>query len=177
MNDLVEIPQEIKEQHADITLCIDIMYVNGFPMFTSIDRTIKFRGLVPLESRTHSELFKAIDMIFRHYNKGGFDVKTIHCDQEFKPMMDQISDELDIEMNYATTDEHVPEAERNNRTIKERIRATYHNLPFQAMPKVMLQYLAMVCADQLNLFPAKGGVSAYYSPLVKSSDRPSLRLS
>ena len=42
VTDLVEVPVEIKEQQADITLCIDIMYVNGFPMFTCIDRTIKF---------------------------------------------------------------------------------------------------------------------------------------
>ena len=170
--DLIEVPPEIKEQHADITLCVDVMFVNGFPMFTSIDRTLKFRALVPLVNRTESELFRAIDMVFRHYNIGGFRIKSIHCDQEFKPIMDKVSDELGIEMNYATTDEHVPEAERNNRTIKERIRATYHNLPFKALPKVMLQYLAMVCTDQLNLFPAKGGVSAYYSPLVILTGRP-----
>jgi hypothetical protein len=42
-------------------------------------------------------------------------------------MMDRVSDELNIEMNYATADEHVAEAERNNRTTQERIRATYHN--------------------------------------------------
>ena len=28
----------------------------------------------------------------------------------------------------------------------------------------MLRYLAMISAQQLNIFPAKGGVSAYYSP-------------
>ena len=28
----------------------------------------------------------------------------------------------------------------------------------------MLKYLAMECAEKLNYFPAKGGVSAYYSP-------------
>jgi hypothetical protein len=39
-------------------------------------------------------------------------------------MMDKVSDDLDIEMNYATAGEHVPEMERNNRTIQERIRAT-----------------------------------------------------
>ena len=31
------------------------------------------------------------------------------------------------------------------------------------MPRVMLKYLAMVCAKQLNIFPAKGGISPYYS--------------
>ncbi|WP_427962016.1 hypothetical protein [Acidithiobacillus sp.] len=69
-------------------------------------------------------------------------------------------------MNYTTTDEHVPEAERNNRTIAERIRFAYHNLPYKALPKVMLRYLAMVSTKQLNLLPAKGGVSPYLSPHV-----------
>ena len=80
--------------------------------------------------------------------------------------MDEVKDELDIQMNYTVTDEHVPEVERNNRTIAERIRATYHNLPFKKMPKLMLRYLAMVSTHQLNLFPAKGGISAYFSPHV-----------
>jgi hypothetical protein len=80
--------------------------------------------------------------------------------------MSQVKDDLDVDMNYTATDEHVPEAERNNRTIAERIRAAYHNLPYRVIPKVMLRYLAMIAATQLNLFPAKGGISAYYSPHV-----------
>jgi hypothetical protein len=81
-------------------------------------------------------------------------------------MMDQISDDLDIEMNYTTTVDHVPEAERNNCTLKERIRAIYyHMLPYKAMiPKLMLSYLSTSSAAQLNFFPAKTGVSAYFSP-------------
>ncbi len=81
-------------------------------------------------------------------------------------MMDEVKDELGVDMNYTTTDEHVPEAERNNITIAERIRCTYHNLPYKAIPKLMLRYLAMVATKQLNLFPAKGGVSSYLSPHV-----------
>ena len=145
---------------------MDIMYVNGMPMLTGIDRSIRFRCLVPLDNRTAPELYKRLDVILRHYNDGGYNIRSIHCDQEFKPIMDEVKDELDIKMNYAVTDEHVPEAERNNRTIAERIRATYHNLPYKTMPKLMLRYLAMVSTHQLNLFPAKGGVSAYLSPHV-----------
>jgi hypothetical protein len=78
--------------------------------------------------------------------------------------MNEVEDSLDIEMNYTSKGEHVPEAERNNRTIGERIRATYHNLPYKAIPRIMLRYLSMVSTHQLNLFPAKGGVSAYLSP-------------
>ena len=67
-------------------------------------------------------------------------------------------------MNYTAKGKHVPEAERNNRTIGERIRANYHNLPYKAIPRIMLCYLAMISTSQLNFFPAKGGVSPHLSP-------------
>jgi hypothetical protein len=162
--DLMEIPPELLDQHQDLTYCMDLMYVNGMPMMTGIDRSIRFRGLVPMTSRVASELYRALDVILRAYNRRGYRIKTINCDGEFCTMMDEVNDELHIDMNYASRGEHVPEAERNNRTIGERIRSTYHNLPYKVIPKIMLKYLAMVSTQQLNLFPAKGGVSAYLSP-------------
>ena len=143
---------------------MDIMFVNGLPMLTCIDRSIRFRSLITMENRTKPTIYKALDKVLRLYNKAGFNIKDIHCDQEFKSMMDDIADDMDVVMNYATTDEHVPEAERNNRTIQERIRAAYHNLLFKVIPKVMLKHLAMVSTEPLNMLPAKGGVSPYLSP-------------
>jgi hypothetical protein len=51
-----------------------------------------------------------------------------------------------------------------NRTIKERVRAAYHQLPYKALPRQLIWYLVQTQASQLNLFPAKGGLSLYYSP-------------
>ena len=161
---LIEIPAEIKAEHKNLTLCIDIMFVNGLPLLTAIDRSIRFRSLVPLESRSKSDMYTALDKILRRYGQSGFRITSVHCDQEFRTLMGPVADELGVEMNYTTTDEHVPEAERNNRTIQERIRATYHHLPYAVIPKVMLQYLALTSAAQLNYFPAKGGVSPVFSP-------------
>lgn len=165
-DDLVEIPRELKENHSNLTYCMDIMYVNGMPMLTGIDRSIRFRSLFNLENRTKEELFKGLIRVLRHYNDAEYTIETIFCDQEFQPMLDLVKDELGVTMNYTTTDEHVPEAERNNRTIAERIRCAYHSLPYKAIPRLMLRYLAMVCTSQLNMFPVKGGVSSYYSPHV-----------
>jgi hypothetical protein len=165
-DDLVEIPPELLEQHQDLILCMDNMYVNGMPMMTCIDQSIRFRSLVPLESRVASELYRVLDVILRAYNKRGYQIKTINCDGEFRTLMNKVHDNLDIDMNYTSKGEHVPEAERNNRTIGERICATYHNLPHKVIPRTMLKYLAMVSTHQLNLFPAKGGVSANLSPHV-----------
>ena len=94
--DEIELPKEIKNIPKDLDLCMDIMFVNEFPMLTTIDRTIKFRGLVPLQTRTHDDIYKALDEVLRFYNKAGFYIKTIYCDGEFKGLMDKVSDELDI---------------------------------------------------------------------------------
>jgi hypothetical protein len=69
-----------------------------------------------------------------------------------------------IKVNYATANEHVPRAERNNRTIQERFRAAYHRLPYDDLPRTMVKYLVMESAKKLNYFPNKNGVSKYYSP-------------
>ena len=162
--DLIEIPKELIEKHHNIELCMDTMYVNECGMLTAIDRTIKFRSLVPMNTRQHEEYYRALDQILRHYNQAGFVIKEIHCDGEFRSMMERVNDDLDVNMNFTNAQDHVPEAERNNRTIKERIRAAYHRLPYKALPRIMIRYLAMYQVNQLNLFPVKGGVSAYYSP-------------
>jgi hypothetical protein len=75
--------------------------------------------------------------------------------------MEKAKDDLDVNMNFTNAQDHVPEAEPNNRTIKERIQAAYHRLPYKATPLIMIRYLAMI---QTNQIPVKGGVSPYYSP-------------
>jgi hypothetical protein len=37
-------------------------------------------------------------------------------------------------------------------------------LPYKALPRTLIRYLVTTQASQLNLFPAKGGISPYYSP-------------
>jgi hypothetical protein len=67
-------------------------------------------------------------------------------------------------MNFANPQGHVPEAERNNQVIKERVRATYHQLPYKQMTKTMTKILVMDSAKKLNFFPAKHEIAECYSP-------------
>jgi len=67
-NGFIEIPPEILEQHQDLVLEIDLVFVNGMPMWTSIDTTIKFRSLVPLKDQTAKELYKSLDVVLRKHN-------------------------------------------------------------------------------------------------------------
>ncbi len=57
----------------------------------------------------------------RYYGNTGFVMTTIHCNGEYCGMMDEVKDNLDVIMNFTNAQDHVPEAERNNWTIKERI--------------------------------------------------------
>ena len=169
--DNIEIPRELVASMDDLILHFDVMYVMGLPFFTSIDGTIRYRGAVPLDSRTGAELFRALDKLLRAYNKAGFYVAEGECDGEFKCLVDETMDELSVAMNYTTPEDHENMAERNNRTIGERVRAVLHGLPFRIVPKVLVCFMVMTCTHQLNLFPAKGGVSPYYSPHALMSKR------
>lgn len=60
--------------------------------------------------------------------------------------------------------EHVPVAERNNRTIADHIRIALHYLPYRYYPRLLIRWIAMRETAKLNWFPVKGGISAHYSP-------------
>ena len=169
--DEIEIPPELLSKHRQIELCMDTMFINSQPFLTAIDKTIRFRSLIPITSRKGPEYVRALRTLVQHYNKGGFMVGLIHCDGEYKSIIAPVKDQLQAEMNFANPGDHVPEAERNNRTIKERLRATFHRLPYKAMPRVMIRYLAMDNTAKLNMFPAKGGISPYYSPSILLGQR------
>jgi hypothetical protein len=135
------------------------MYVNECGFMTTIDQTIRFRSAIPIDIRTDKECYRVLDMVLR-YNSAGFHIKTIHCDGEFRAIMEKVKDNLGVRTNFTNALDHVPEAERNNRTIKER---AYHRLPYEALPRTLIWYLVTTQASQLNLFPAKGGISLYFS--------------
>jgi hypothetical protein len=117
------------------------------------------QSALPIKNCTHEEYYRVLDMVLRLYNSAGFHIKTIHCNGEFRAMMDKVKDDLGVCMNLTNALDHVPEAERNNRTIKERVQAAYHRLPYRALPRQLIRYLVQTQASQLNQFPAKGGIS------------------
>ena len=85
--DNIEIPQELVQQHNDLAMYIDIMFVNGMPMLTIIDKPIRNRALVCLNNRTTDSIYSGLDKILRSYNTAGFNVKIIHSNLEFKSIM------------------------------------------------------------------------------------------
>jgi hypothetical protein len=67
--------------------------------------------------------------------------------------MDPMATSFQIKMNYSNPQEHVPEAEQNNHFIKERVRAAYHRLPYNRLPKIMVKILVTESARKLIFSP------------------------
>ena len=80
--EVVEFLPEIIAQIRDLILSLDDFYVCNIPMLSSIDRTIRYRSVVPLDNRNKEELFEGHDKILRNYNGTGFDIGTISSDHE-----------------------------------------------------------------------------------------------
>ena len=73
--------------------------------------------------------------------------------------------ELGITLNTVARGEHVPEAERYIRTIKERVRScVYNTMPFTEISGRMVAELIYYCVFWLNSFPARDGISSTLSP-------------
>ena len=160
----IEVPKELYEQRSDLALCMDIMFVNELPYMTTITRSLYYRTALHLPTRQLKDLHESLDAALRLYNAAGFSITKVYCDGEFRPMMDPVADDMDITMEYSAPQAHVPESERNNRTIKERVRSTFHRLPYKALPIAMMRVLVVESARKLNFFPNKNGISKYFSP-------------
>ena len=145
-------------------LCIDAMFVNRMPFLTSISRRIRYRAGQWVPSEEPKSYIDQLSKLLQLYQRCGFHVVRIFADNAFQPVLEPLCVEHGFQPNCANAQEHVPEAERNHRVIKERVQACFHNSPYKALPRIVLKYLIADCIFKLNLFPAKGGVSSYYSP-------------
>jgi len=91
-------------------------------------------------------------------------VTSIESDIKFKPLFEDIEDNMDAKFNYTPQGKHVPAAERNNHTIAERIRVAVHCLPYCNYPCPLLKHIAISKTKKLNWFPAKNDLSDTFTP-------------
>jgi Reverse transcriptase (RNA-dependent DNA polymerase) len=159
------IPATIMSRYQQVTLAGDIMFVNKLPFFVTISRHIRFSTSEFLKNKKSDTIFQAIKHVHQTYTKRGFKVKTLLLDGEFDK--DGLNGEvagLGCNMNAVAREEHVPEIERNIRTIKDRSRSVVTVLPFQQIPARIVIELIHYCVFWLNSFPRKHGISDALSP-------------
>jgi hypothetical protein len=160
VTDYVQIPREIVSLNNNVTLLINIMFVNSLPFMVSVSRKIKFTTLEFLHGRKQPQLVTSIKNI-NLYQTRGFTVDTTLMDRKFECLR---SDLAGLNLNTTSAREHVPDVERQIRVLKERSRAIRSTLPFKSTPGRMIIELVYYAALWLNAFPPSSGVSYTYSP-------------
>jgi hypothetical protein len=105
------------------------MFINQMTFLVTMSRDIKFctNGMI-INVKSNTSLH-AILPILKLYESRGFKVLM---DGRF----DQIRKDLNgmnVTVNITSRDEHVPEIERQIRTLKERVRSVLNALPFKTM--------------------------------------------
>ena len=157
------VPKQLIKSFRDVTLAIDIMFVNKMPFFVTVSRNIKFRTVEFMEGRRVEHAAKAFRSAARLYPKRGFKVKTVLSDNEFEAIRDDIT-KTGADLHCAGVGKHTPEIERQIRTIKDRCRCVYGIVPYNRMPRMMVKELVYWSVMWLNSFPEEDGVSETMSP-------------
>jgi hypothetical protein len=162
----IELPDELMDIHDEVTVSLDGMEVNSLKFVTTIAHDLYYRTAQYISKPVKSQYVKVLDELHSVYKNNGFVLGEIHCDNEFRPVMTDwaISKDPVVKISYANPQDHVPRAERNNRVLQERVRAMYHHMPYEHLPRILVKYLVMEAARKMNYFPARYGISKHYSP-------------
>ena len=158
-----DIPWPIMKQYKDVTLSVDVMKVSGIPFLMTISKHIKFGSAGKLDNMQNGHIMKHFKAIIGAYTTRGFRVTIIMADNQFESMRGSLAD-LHAQLHITSRDEHVPDIERYNRTIKERVRANHSMLPFTHVPPIIVIEMVYTAVFWRNMFPLKGGVSNTQSP-------------
>ena len=101
----------------------------------------------------HKLVYQWIEEICLKHKRCGFDVTEIRSDKQFKNALEMFRDDqlqkyqTVININIANTIEHVPHAERNNRTIQDRTRNDYVNMPFTHLTRTLVEQMVILSSN------------------------------
>ncbi len=154
-------PHPSRHTIAMLRCALISFFVQGIGFLHTLSRSIGFRTVIPIADRSHKTNFAELLAVINLYRSRGLSVCNHHADNEFEC----ICEIRPVAMNIASANSHLGEVEQSIRTIKERLCACVHGLPFWRLPKLMITHIAANSARCLNQFPRVNGISLTMSPL------------
>ena len=110
----VQLPDSILQHHRNVTLCMDIFYVQGHLFFHTISRKVQFRTVAPVLDRKKDTLLRESRAVLALYQSRGFNIPDLHTDMEFGCIRNGV---LPTQLNVTAANDHVGEVKRSIRTI------------------------------------------------------------
>jgi len=99
------------EEHGNVTLATDIMYINKIPFIITLSRAIWFRTIEMIKDQRKSTIIRSIQNVINTYHRRGFKVRHILMDRQFECIRIHM-ETIGINLNTTAWDEHVPEIEQ-----------------------------------------------------------------
>ncbi len=157
----VDIPLSIVQGSKIVTLAADVFFADGTPFLITVTHCIKFITVKYMQIRRAESLCKHLEWVLQVYGRAGFLVRTILMDGGFEKMHSCLPN---VECNTTTAKEHVSEAERTIRTVKEHARGLIATLPFMdILCRMKIKFIYFVIL-WLTAFPVKNGISLMFLP-------------
>ena len=174
--ELTPLPHFIMENYKSVTLCVDILYVNGIPFVTSLSRHIYFTTVEAIHNAKAHTLARCISSIISQYKKRGLSVLNVIADNQFDCVAEHLANlNPPVEYMQLAKDEHEKFIERNNRFVKERCQCIFADMPYKRIPKRMTIRMVYTAVFWINSFPRQEGVSDTMSPrLLLTGVKPSI---
>ena len=79
---------------------MDMLYINGMLFLATILEHIHYCTIEWVRKTTADNYKSILDRLFCIYNIAGFYIKKIQYNNEFKPLMELLKDDLEIKMDY-----------------------------------------------------------------------------
>jgi hypothetical protein len=122
--DIVSIPEEIHELHKEVTLMINIFFVNKILFFLTLSRVLYFTMVTHLPDRSWDQIFKALKGIFYYYLQRVFQVTFITEDGEFASLEQFTNLLMGVPwLNLTSTNKHEPFIEHCIHVVKNSLSA------------------------------------------------------
>ena len=81
---ITRIPKEILKEYKNITLCIDVMFINGIKFLLTVSQNVDFVTAQYVPNKKYKGYIKPIEIVYNMYAKRGFAATAILTDPKLK---------------------------------------------------------------------------------------------
>ena len=80
---ITSVPKNILDKYKEVTICYDLMHINGIGFIITISRHIMFATGSTIKKRTVEHIADGITLVHKLYLQRGFKITHMHTDCEF----------------------------------------------------------------------------------------------
>ena len=101
------VPKTILDKYKEVTICCDLMHINGIGILNKISRHIMFATGSMIKNRNVEHIAYGITQVHKLFLQRAYNITHMHTDCEFKPLRKEMN-AIGINLNCASKKEHAP---------------------------------------------------------------------